>query len=251
MGLLGVAREGSGPILVWLHGFSQTRDSARRFRTILATDYEVLSPDLPGHGTSAGLRASLEEAAYLVAAVAGTGPVALGGYSMGGRVALHVALRHPEIVSRLVVLSATAGIEDDAARAARRARDETLAGRIERIGVGAFLEEWLAQPLFATLPRDAAERAARSADAAGLADALRRSGTGTQAWLLEDLARLEVPTLVLAGARDPKFVEAGTRLADAMANARLVVLEGLGHAAHLEDPVAVASAVRDFLAYPQ
>ncbi|HQU27433.1 MAG TPA: alpha/beta fold hydrolase [Acidimicrobiales bacterium] len=159
-----------------------------------------------------------------------------------------MALRHPGIVSRLVVLSASAGIEDETERAARRARDEALARRIERIGAGAFLEEWLAQPLFATLPRDAAERAARSADAAGLADSLRRAGTGTQAWLLEDLARLEVPTLVLAGERDPKFVEAGTRLAGALVNARLVVLEGLGHAAHLEDPAAVASAVRDFLA---
>ncbi|OYV60373.1 MAG: hypothetical protein B7Z69_04365 [Actinobacteria bacterium 21-73-9] len=168
--------------------------------------------------------------------------------SLGAAEVAQAALRHPGIVSRLVVLSASAGIEDETERAARRARDEALARRIERIGAGAFLEEWLAQPLFATLPRDAAERAARSADAAGLADSLRRAGTGTQAWLLEDLARLEVPTLVLAGERDPKFVEAGTRLAGALVNARLVVLEGLGHAAHLEDPAAVASAVRDFLA---
>ncbi len=247
MGLLGVAREGSGPVLVWLHGFTQTRDSARRYRSILATHYEVLSPDLPGHGSSAALSASLEEAADLVAAAAGPGPVALGGYSMGARVALHVALRHPGIVTRLVVLSATAGIEDESERAARRARDEALAKRIERVGASAFLEEWLAQPLFATLPREAAERAARSTDAAGLADSLRRAGTGTQAWLLDDLARLEVPTLVLAGARDPKFVEAGRRLAGALVDARLVVLEGLGHAAHLEDPAAVAGVVRDFL----
>ncbi len=251
MGLLGVAREGSGPVLVWLHGFTQTRDSARRYRTILATDYEVLSPDLPGHGTSAGLSASLEDAADLVAAVAGAGPVALGGYSMGGRVALHVALRHPGLVSRLVVLSATPGIEDEAERAARRARDEALAERIERVGTPAFLEEWLAQPLFSTLPHDAGERAARSTDAAGLADALRRAGTGTQAWLLEDLARLDTPTLVLAGSRDSKFVAAGARIAGAVADGRLVVLEGLGHAAHLEDPAAVAGAVRDFLAQPQ
>ncbi len=248
MGLLGVAREGSGPTLVWLHGFTQTRDWARRYRAILATDYEVLSPDLPGHGSSAALSASLEETADLVAAVAGPGPVALGGYSMGARVALHVAQRHPGLVSRLALVSATAGIEDESERAARRARDETLARRIEHLGVAAFLEEWLAQPLFATLPRDAAERATRSTDAAGLADSLRRAGTGTQAWLLDDLAGLDVPTLLVAGGRDAKFVAAGTRLATAMADARLVVLDGLGHAAHLEDPAAVASVVRDFLA---
>ncbi|HET8990038.1 MAG TPA: alpha/beta fold hydrolase [Acidimicrobiales bacterium] len=248
MGLLEVAREGSGPTLVWLHGFTQTRDSARRYRSILATDYEVLSPDLPGHGSSAALSASLEETADLVAAVAGAGPLILGGYSMGARVALHVALRHPSLVSHLVLVSATAGIEDASERAARRDRDEALARRIERLGVPAFLEEWLAQPLFATLPRDPVERAARSTDAAGLADSLRRAGTGTQRWLLEDLARLDVPTVVIAGARDAKFVEAGTRLAGAMADARLVVLDGLGHAAHLEDPAAVAGAVADFLA---
>lgn len=247
-----MTREGSGPALVWLHGFTQTRDSARRFRSILAADYEVVAPDLPGHGTSAAVSASLDEAANLVAELFEGRPGLLGGYSMGGRVALHVALRHPGLVRGLVLLSATAGIEDPDERAARRALDEARAARIESIGVEAFLDEWLAQPLFASLPPDPAERAARSSDAHGLADALRRAGTGTQGDLADALGSLTAPTLVLAGGLDAKFVAEGRRLAAAIPGARLEVLEGLGHAAHLEDPARVAAAIAaDRVAQPQ
>jgi 2-succinyl-6-hydroxy-2,4-cyclohexadiene-1-carboxylate synthase len=201
-----VTRDGSGPALVWLHGFTQTRNSARRFRSILTKDYEVLTLDLPGHGTAARVSASLEATAALVGEALEGRRVDLGGYSMGGRVALLVALAHPELVGRLVVVSATAGIPDPAQRAARRRRDEDLAERIERVGADAFLDEWLAQPLFASLAPDPLERAARSHDAAGLADSLRRCGTGNQPWLGEALRGVAAETLVLAGALDDKFV---------------------------------------------
>jgi pimeloyl-ACP methyl ester carboxylesterase len=74
------------------------------------------------------------------------------GYSMGGRMALHLALSHPSVVERLVLVSATAGIDDPAAREARIASDEALAARAERIGAEAFVAEWVAQPMFAGLP---------------------------------------------------------------------------------------------------
>ena len=191
--------------MVWLHGFTQTRSSAHQFRSILAGTNQVWTLDLPGHGTAAPLRGSLDEIADLVAQSLPLEPVALGGYSFGGRVALHVALRHPDRVRQLVVLGATRGIEDQAARAARRQRDELLATRIETIGTPAFLDEWLAQPLLALRVMDPLERAARSTDASGLAWSLRSAGTGTQQWLASQLALIRAPTLALAGALDAKF----------------------------------------------
>jgi 2-succinyl-6-hydroxy-2,4-cyclohexadiene-1-carboxylate synthase len=246
MSLLSVTRRGTGPPLVWLHGFTQTRDSAQRFRTILAETFELWTLDLPGHGTASGVTASLVEAAQLIVDVLPEGPVSLGGYSLGGRVALHVALGHPERVSRLVVVSATRGIRDDAERAERRRRDDILAEHILQVGTTTFLDEWLAQPLFSTLPHDAVERAARSSDAAGLATSLRTMGTGTQTWLGDRLAESSVPTLAVAGALDAKFSAEARAIADTSA-AGATLIDGAGHAAHVEAPARSADLVKDFL----
>jgi 2-succinyl-6-hydroxy-2,4-cyclohexadiene-1-carboxylate synthase len=241
MSLLGLQRDGSGPVLVWLHGFTQTRDSGRRFRTILAGTHEVLTIDLPGHGENASLSASLDETADLLAQALPKDPFALGGYSMGGRVALHFAQRHRERLTSLVVLSGTLGIRDDDERERRRLRDNALADRLELIGAQAFLDEWLAQPMFATLPDDPLERAARSRDAQGLANSLRRAGTGNQTWLGDKLRTLDVPTHVLAGATDAKFVREAQLLEDVLPNAATSFIARAGHAAHLERPDDVAA----------
>jgi 2-succinyl-6-hydroxy-2,4-cyclohexadiene-1-carboxylate synthase len=249
MSLLSVQRQGSGSIFVWLHGFTQTRDSAHQFRSILAGGNELWTLDLPGHGSACAIDASLEETADLVADILPDGPVALGGYSFGARVALHVAVRHPTRLSRLVLLGASRGIEDAGERAARRAHDEQLADRIERIGVTSFLDEWLAQPMFANLPHDPLERAARStASARGLAQSLRRAGTGTQAWLAPLLPTLSLPTIAMAGDRDPKFTVEAMEIAHAVGLGRFAAVPDAGHAAHLEQPHASATIITTFLA---
>lgn len=243
MSLLGLQRDGSGPVLVWLHGFTQTKDSGHTFRSILAGTHELLTIDLPGHGENSSISASLDETADLLARALPSEPFALGGYSMGGRVALHFAMRHRERLSSLVLLSATLGIRDDGERTARRDRDNALAERVELIGVQAFLDEWLAQPMFATLPDDPLERAARSRDARGLANSLRYAGTGTQVWLGEKVTSLAVPTLIVAGANDPKFVGEAHLLNDVLKNATTSLVPHAGHAAHLERPDEVAALI--------
>jgi 2-succinyl-6-hydroxy-2,4-cyclohexadiene-1-carboxylate synthase len=247
MPLLTYEHQGSGTTLVWLHGFTQTRASAHQFRTILAGSHELLVTDLPGHGAASAVHASLDETADLLASSLPEYPVALGGYSMGARVALHVALRHRERLSALVLLGASRGIEDQAQRRERLARDEALAVRVETIGTERFLDEWLAQPMFSTLPPDPLERAARSRDAHGLASSLRRCGTGTQEFLGPRLASLTVPTLCFAGERDEKFLLEARAIAAAAPNASIEVVPATQHAAHLEDPEGCARLVTTFL----
>jgi len=244
MSLLGLQRDGSGPVLVWLHGFTQTKNSAHEFRSILTGTYEVLTIDLPGHGENAAVSASLEETADLLCEVLPQEPFLLGGYSMGGRVALHVALRHPERLSGLFLLSATLGIHDNDERQTRRERDNKLAERIEEIGTDKFLDEWLAQPMFATLPHDPLERAARSKSAPGLADALRLAGTGTQSWLGDAATELDVPTTLVVGSKDKKFINEGQLLSERLRHSRLSMIHDAGHAAHLERPDAVGHLLR-------
>jgi len=247
MSLLGVQRHGSGPPLVWLHGFTQTKDSAHRFRSILAGTNELLTLDLPGHGENASICASLDDTADLLAAVLPIEPFILGGYSFGARVALHFALHYPRRVRVLVLLGATRGIHDENEREERRRSDEALANRIEAIGSDAFLEEWLAREMFSSLPNDPLERAARSSDAAGMANSLRFSGTGTQRWLAPELSSLPMPTVAVAGALDQKFSLESTAIAEGIDNAHAIFVPDARHAAHLEQPEATAELVQSFI----
>lgn len=246
--VLHVTTTGEGPRLILLHGFTQTGACLADLAAELADDFTVIVPDLPGHGHSAAVHASVADAAALLADACGPG--VWFGYSMGGRHALHVAVEHPEVVHGLVVLGATAGIADPRERAARRERDEALAARIEEIGVDAFLEEWLSQPLFARLladPDDLAKR--RTNTAVGLATSLRLAGTGTQEPLDRQLRSFDAPTLVLAGGLDAKFRTEAVRLAAAIgANAGVGVVPDAGHAAHAEQPGAFLHLLRTWLA---
>ncbi len=162
-------------------------------------------------------------------------------------------------MTRLVLLSGTAGIDDGSERRDRRAADGALADRLApRDGaapvqsVAAFVGAWLDSPLFAGLSPAAAQVEERLANtAAGLASNLRLAGTGAQDPLWARLAELAMPVLVVAGADDAKFAALGRRLASGIgANARFVVVADAGHALHLEQPAAVAGVVRDFLDEP-
>jgi 2-succinyl-6-hydroxy-2,4-cyclohexadiene-1-carboxylate synthase len=161
-------------------------------------------------------------------------------------VALHFALRHHDRLRRLVLLGASRGIEDLVQRAQRRRRDEALADRIESIGTEAFLDEWLAQPMFANLPADSIERAARSDGAHGLASSLRLAGTGTQEWLEPRLVAITVPTLALAGANDEKFALEAAAIASSVAVGTERMVPEARHAAHLEQPESCASMIQQF-----
>jgi 2-succinyl-6-hydroxy-2,4-cyclohexadiene-1-carboxylate synthase len=243
------------PAAVLVHGFTQTGACLGPLATDLAADHDVRCPDLPGHGRSdVEPTADLWAIADVLAGVAASTPrgqAVVVGYSLGGRAALHLALAHPEVVERLVLIGATAGIEDAAERARRRAADEALAERILDVGVDAFLDEWLAQPLFAGLPAWARFDDERRANTtAGLAASLRHAGTGSMDPLWGRLHRIDVPTLVLAGERDAKFAALGDRLARGIGPASLATVPGAGHAAHLEAPAAAIDLVRRFLHDP-
>ena len=165
------------------------------------------------------------------------------GYSMGGRLCLQLALDRPELVERLVLISASPGIADDAdARRPTRRATRRWHKTIERDGVDAFLERWLAQPLFATLSRDAAgvedRRATNTVDR--LTHQLAALGQGSQPNNWGRLHELTMPVLVVAGALDTKYVDIAQRMGAAIPNARVEIIDGAGHACHLERPEDIA-----------
>jgi 2-succinyl-6-hydroxy-2,4-cyclohexadiene-1-carboxylate synthase len=239
---------GQGDPVVLVHGFTQSGRTWREIATDLATGHQVIALDAPGHGGSSEVVTDLPGGADLMAAAA-PNPAAWLGYSMGGRYALHVALRHPRLVRRLVLVSTSGGIDDDAERESRRKSDEVLAHRVLAEGLGPFVRWWLERPLFSTLSAEAAAMESRlDGTPAGLASSLRHAGAGAQEPLWDQLGELAMPVLVVAGALDVKYVNQAGRLVAAIgSNAELAVLPGAGHACHMERPEAFWSAVTPFL----
>lgn len=173
-----------------------------------------------------------------------TGPAVWVGYSLGGRLVLQLALDRPEAVTGLVLVSATAGIADATARAARAEQDKADAREIEHDGVAAFLARWVEQPIFATLPPERRAVGARTAamTTTRLAHQMRALGQGMMAPLWDRLGRLQVPVTVIVGRDDPKYTAIAEQLAAAIPDAEVTVIPG-GHSLPLESPAALAAAI--------
>ncbi len=234
--------------LVLVHGFTQTLRSWDGMTATLAETFEVVRVDLPGHGGSAAVDLDFAATAAAIGDAGGTATYV--GYSMGARLCLRLALDRPDLVPALVLVGASPGLGDDGERAARRASDEALADEIERIGTAAFLDSWLAQPMFSTLQPEPVDLEARLANTStGLATALRRLGTGQQEPVWDRLAELDMPVLAVAGDDDVKFARLARDMADAIGvNAEVVAVAGAGHAAHLERPAGFSRLLAAFLA---
>jgi 2-succinyl-6-hydroxy-2,4-cyclohexadiene-1-carboxylate synthase len=240
-------RTGRGPRLVMVHGFTQNRRCWGPVAGRLSEDHELVLIDAPGHGRSGHVVAPFEEAALHIGHTGGR--AAYLGYSMGGRLCLQLAVSRPDLVQALILVGATAGIDDPVERQRRREADHRLADHLEAVGLSAFLDEWLDNPLFRSLPTEAAHREQRLDNTAhGLASSLRSAGTGSQPSLWDRLGDLDMPVLAVAGADDTRYAELAGRITSSVSGpAEVVLLEGSGHAAHLEQPEVFVGTVRAFL----
>jgi 2-succinyl-6-hydroxy-2,4-cyclohexadiene-1-carboxylate synthase len=233
--------------VVLLHGFSGTRRAWDGVIELLDPErYRPLALDLPGHGDASDARQPITFP-DCVQRVLALDPerFTLCGYSLGGRVALHVALAAPERVTRLVLVSCSAGIDDPHERSSRRETDGQLARDLEQEPFEQFIERWRTQPLFASEPPAVSELARadqRRNNPNALAAVLRGLGAGAMEPLWERLGELSMPVTVIAGARDTKYVALGQQMVERLADARLLVDEG-GHGLVLENPAAIVRAL--------
>jgi 2-succinyl-6-hydroxy-2,4-cyclohexadiene-1-carboxylate synthase len=257
---LNVQVTGQGPVLVALHGFTGSATTWHPLAQAIGNEYAVVAIDILGHGASAkptepsryAMERTIEDLLGVLDALSITTAHWLG-YSMGGRIALSLALAAPERCNSLVLESASPGIEDADERAKRIAGDETLAGMLERDGIERFVDYWETLPLWASqgrLPEGARQtlRAQRlTNDPVGLAGSLRGIGSGTQPYVGDALASLAMPVCFIAGEDDAKYAEVAQSMTVAIPEGRAVVTPNAGHAVHLEQPDIFHATVREFL----
>ncbi len=251
----------AAPAIVLLHGFGDSFTSWEKWLPVLATDYRVVTLDLPGHGLSRApegyvlTTAGLVDAVEGCAAAAGLTRFALAGNSMGGGVAWSYALRHPERLTALVLVDAAGWPQ-------KPSGPVPLAFRILRYRAGRWLLAHIDnRPLIAeglrTDVHDPAvitpaliDRWAEFQRAPGHRAILMSISPASFATASDDaLARIHVPTLVLHGASDPLIdVDSARRFATAIPGATLTIYPGVGHLPQIEIPDRSARDVAAFLA---
>jgi 2-succinyl-6-hydroxy-2,4-cyclohexadiene-1-carboxylate synthase len=205
----------------------------------MQAEFTPLCLDAPGHGSNTNGARSLPQCADDIAEA--MQPGTLIGYSMGARMALHVALRHPKMVSQLVLISGTPGLKTESERMARRQSDNELADHIEKVGTPAFIDEWLALPIFSGLIKETNQRSDRLHNSPkGLADSLRNAGTGTQDSQWEHLHRLTMPVHLIVGQSDAKFTSIADEMKQLLQSCEMTVVPNVGHTVHLEDPTTTS-----------
>jgi len=236
------------PTVVMLHGFTGSSENWLPIAQHLNT--RVILPDLMGHGQTQSPRDAVryamqhasQDITALIGAISPHTPVVLVGYSMGGRLALHIALTYPKLVRHLILESTSPGLATAAEREARVKSDEALAAQIERDGIESFVSYWQALPLFASQRRlpESARQAVHAQrlrnNPIGLTNSLRGMGTGAQPSLWDRLGELTMPVTLLAGELDTKFVHINQEMAARIPQATLHVVADAGHTIHLEQP---------------
>jgi pimeloyl-ACP methyl ester carboxylesterase len=250
---------GSGPPLVWVHGFSCGIRSWDPQVRALSASRRVITYDVRGFGIS---EAPEDAAAYSQdIAVADLAALlqhlrieraAVGGLSLGGNIALNFALLHPQSVSALIIADTGAGSDDTAEWIAGAQR---YAEAAERGGVEAFADLACANPLFARYIEQGPdrERFIRSClmthRARGIAHTAREvlSKRPTVYSLERGLREIRIPTLLIVGEHDAPCVKVHEFMGQTIPGARSVLLPGVGHLSNLEAPEVFNAHVQRFL----
>ncbi len=248
------------PVILALHGFT---GGGRDFEICAAHDagaWHWICPDLPGHGAcrprspdaGVSLERWLSDFAGWVPDLVPRGSILLG-YSMGGRLALHAALRLPDRFATVITVGAHPGLCDPGARAERRAIDARRAASLHEEGLDAFLERWRAEPLIATQERipepwqTRLREVRQSQNPQALADALIAFSPARIPVEHARLATFPIPFHALVGSQDARYMELAEWLHSKGFCTVVHAIPNAGHAAHLENPQGFSAVLNTMI----
>lgn len=235
--------------LVFLHGMTLNGRDWEPVVQALANGLTLVTVDLLGHGRSQvpespehyGIEAVVEQVRVMIKEL-GLGCARWVGYSMGGRILLQLAVRHPDLIESMILESTTPGIESEERRKKRRRKDNKLAKYLESRGLEAFVDRWMSAPMFESQQSVSAKRRERARqlrlqnDPEGLKNCLRELGRGKVPHVWNDLDQLTMPVKLITGDLDDKHRKIHERMHGKLPNSSVTVIDGVGHNVHFEDP---------------
>ncbi len=249
---------GAGPPVVLIHGMVNSSRHWERVAARLAPDFQVIAPDLIGHGDTAGPRGDYSLGAHAarirdLLAILGIDHATMVGHSYGGGVAMQYFWQFPQRVDRLVLVS-SGGLGPEVSPLLRSA---ALPGMAALLAM--FANRPLVEGLYSTgKPQlQAISRALRPLSGPGARQAFletlrsvidmrgQRVAANDKLYLLDSVP---TPTLIVWGERDNTIpLEHGRAAHEVVSNSRFETLPGAAHFPHIEDPEALARVLRDFL----
>lgn len=246
------------PALVLLHGFMGNSDDWADIVPLLSDRWRCITIDLPGHGktkTEGAESFRMEACAESITSLLDELDISrssLMGYSMGGRLAMYLAVNYSNRFDSVIIESASPGLETTQEREMRIEHDHALAELLMTMPLNQFVEQWYWQALFATIDRDSAKFADMvqrrlQGDPKGLSMSLRFMGTGSQPSLWRELGRIVSPLLLIVGRHDAKFRQIAEDICDRCIAARAVIIDNAGHNVHFENPEEYVKQVSLFL----
>lgn len=246
-------------VLVFLHGFTGTHRTWIAYEDNLSDHFRILMVDLLGHGQTDApaewKRYDITKVASDIIAILNQLNIKkahLAGYSMGGRVAITIAILYPERVASLLLESSTPGIIKDEERKERRQHDVILAKQLLQNGLEAFIDYWEHLPLFTGLRKlnlsqqQAIRKERLSHNPIGLANSLIGMGTGAMPSWWEKLPLLSMPVQLITGENDAKFVQIANQMTNYNPKFQHTIIPNAGHTVHLEQPEAFLNVLKRF-----
>ena len=252
---LSVEIRGSGPPLLLVHGFPLDHTMWQGQLEALADHCRLIAPDLRGFGASdvtpgtVTMHQMADDMASLLVALQIQEPITFCGLSMGGYVAWQFALRHPAQLARLILCDTRAIADTTEAAEGRRSTARKVLAEGAAVAASAMLPKFFApatqdrQPHLIEATRQVILRTKPEGIAAGLLGMAERPDVTAQ------LPKISVPALVLCGSHDVISTPSEMRqIAEQLPQARYIEIADAGHMAPLEQPAAVNTAIRNFLA---
>jgi 2-succinyl-6-hydroxy-2,4-cyclohexadiene-1-carboxylate synthase len=255
-----VELQGEGEPLLLLHGFTGSTQIWQDFMKVCSTHYQMIAIDLIGHGQTESpfnsehyqIQHQVEDLHQLTRAL-NLNKFMLLGYSMGGRIGLSFAMQYPDRVQALLLESSSPGISDPDEKHTRYQQDLALAKRIVDHGVESFVQYWESLPLFHTQQRLPAEIIRKQREIRlshtkhGLANSLIGASVGCQTSWWNQLDNFEVPTLLITGELDQKFVALNHLMHQKLPMSTHIQISQSGHTPHLENPSEFHQVVMSYI----
>ncbi|KAK4479847.1 hypothetical protein RD792_015390 [Penstemon davidsonii] len=263
----------NGTVAVFLHGFLGTGEDWIPIMKAISSSTRCIAIDLPGHGGSKlqyhnennileQPNLSIDVIVNILRKVLNTltpGKVILVGYSMGARISLYTALKCSDKVERAVIISGSPGLVDTNARSIRKAKDDFRASTLVSHGLEHFVKTWYTEELWASLRshphfKQIVNNRLQHDDLHTLGKLLSGLSIGRQPSMWEDLKQCKVPIQLIVGEKDAKFKKIARDMFiklnhenPSIDSSPVIEIPNAGHAVHIENPLAVITAVRKFI----